>query len=234
MSQSHIPYVTKPVLANLAKSISNRPLGQSYLPFHKCTTRIHIHQRLMGSIAKAPSIAIFPWLVDVLKETYIKRATRVRQGDLIYASSASAFLSWPLDKRRIRLGLFQSASGTTKNHYATVWVVGMVKEEGECGYTVFIFDDHATAQRETMGVTSAGKILGGQQTMLNLLLAKKYKIKSLLYGGRPWKGRAEKCVESCMSFIEGFVDDMSKAEFSMDMLTKWDLQNIPLKGLKSM
>jgi len=236
-----LPHQSRPVAKVHQTIVSTDSYDPNLFPFGLETSNLHLHQRLMRSIQIAPKIALYPWMIDVMKQTRkdreLNRNKRIRCGDERYATSASAFLSWPLDNRRIRLGVFTTRSGVSNQNLSHVWALGVVnskKRNGGC--LVFIFDEAGTAAlekaRQEDSLLTPLSILRGQRQIIQKLTAKHYDIRYLFYGGRPFRGLPEMCYESTISFVEHLVDKINKApDFNTAMLKECGMEEIPRRGM---
>jgi len=101
---------------------------------------------------------------------------------------------------------------------------------------VIIFDDAGSASLEQHGdggLKSAKTLKEGQLKMLRKLRQYRYNIKAIYFGGSPWEGRKNRCLESAMRFIEGFSGQMNveKGKFHPRMLAEWGLKEIKMTGI---
>jgi hypothetical protein len=160
--------------------------------------------------------------------------SRKRTGDKAYTKSTSTFLSWPLDDRRIRMGLVASYSGNGETRVSHVWVVGIVKHHNpRQGVMVFIYDDSGTAAHEEMRRRNSSMalhhLLTAQKTLFDQLKSQGFVIKAFFYGGRSYTGGIEQCLENASVFCERFVNKMAAAEgFTLQMIIDEGLEQMSL------
>jgi len=138
-----------------------------------------------------------------------------------------------LDERRIRVGIFSSRSGVRNSDLGHIWALGLVgSKDVNGGVLVFIFDDAGSAGLEEARVKDTIltplSLMRSQRSMLQKLKDKHYNIKYLYYGGKPYRGMGQMCLESTAGFVEGFVGMVNHANgFNVEMLESFGLKEIP-------
>lgn len=190
----------------------------------------------MQSVARASHIALYPWLVDSIRQPRNKRdglGRRVRIGDSSYATSLHSFLSWPLDNRRFKIGIISTPSSTLGDEPVHVWVLGIVRKEGgrtgtKGGSLVFIYDEAGTQTRNHFakkGLVTPRRMLQGMRDALDMVGAKT-KRHALYYGGEPLASGNQVCLESSMVFIENFVQMSLDGKPTASILKEYKLVKI--------